>query len=77
MLSMKMFMRLRQLYYRIFKRYRRLELRICGYSEADVLIREGVGKPEHEQWVLAREEDSNRVPGMVWLERRERVTAPA
>ena len=65
---------LRRLYFRIFKHYRRLEIRAVSYSEGDRLIRQSEGKPESQQWVLAKEEDSNPLIGvLVYLERRERV----
>lgn len=65
---------LRSLYYKLFKRYERLEFRAVSYREGDRLIRESVGKPEHEQWVLAiPEEDHNRMFGVVMLERRKRI----
>lgn len=64
---------LRRLYYRLFKRYRRIELNCFTYSNADKLIRENEGKPEKDQWVIAREEDKNYFYGMVWLERKERI----
>jgi len=67
--------RLRRLYYRIFKRYRRLDLQFCTYAAGDILIRATADCPEKEQWVLAiPEEDHNHVFGMVYLERKERIT---
>jgi len=67
--------KIRRLYFRIFKRYRRLEFRAVSYAEGDRLIRASVGKPERDQWVLAiPEEDRNRAIGLVvMLERRERI----
>ena len=65
---------LRKLYFRVVPRYRRLEYRSFSYAEADRLIRENEGKPERDQWVLAEEEDWNRLAGVVvCLERRERI----
>ena len=64
---------LRRLYYRVFKRYRRIEFRFVTYLEGDRLIRENDGRPERDQWQIAPEEDANRVLGMVFLERRERI----
>lgn len=65
---------LRRAYYRMFKRYRRLEFRALSYADADKLIRQNEGKPESEQWVLAEEEDNNRAIGIVvFLQRRERI----
>lgn len=70
---MKFFIRL---YYKLFPTYRRLEVKLFAYSDADKLIRENAGKPKHEQWVLAKEEDNHVVnvfAPTVWLERRERI----
>lgn len=64
---------LKKLYYKIFKRYRRLELKFVTYSEGDKLIRANERKAESDQWVLAKEEDTNHVIGMVYLERKERI----
>lgn len=64
---------MKRLFYRLFKRYRRLELRCVTWVIGAQLIRESVGKPECEQWVIAKEEDTNRRMGLVYLERRERI----
>lgn len=64
---------LKKLFYKIFKRYKRLELRFVSYREGDVLIRNTATRPENERWVLAKEEDMNHVIGMVYLERKERI----
>lgn len=65
--------KLKRLYYRMFKRYRRLEVRCFCWAEADDLLRHNLGKPESEQWrIAAREEDRNRAIGVVFLERVER-----
>lgn len=72
--AVPLIVRLRRLYFKIFKCYRRLEFRAVSYAEGDKLIRESVGKPEAETWVLAPEEDNNRAFGLVvMLERRERI----
>lgn len=55
------------------QKYRRIEIKFVRYAEADTLIRQNVGKPENEQWVLAREEDDNRLIGFVYIERREKI----
>lgn len=58
----------------LFKRkpkYRRLELKCFSWSEGDKVLRENIGKPESEQWHLAKEEDANKAHGTVYLERRE------
>lgn len=44
---------------------KRLELRFLPYAEADKLLR------ENSAWTLAKEEDTNRQIGMVYLERLE------
>lgn len=64
---------LKKIYYTLFVRYRRLELQGMFLSDADRLLRQNEGKPEGAQWRIAHEEDYNRVPGIVWLERRVRV----
>lgn len=64
---------LRRIYYRIFKRYVVLETRCFYYSVADKMIRNTANEPEEERWVLAKEEDGNRVFGMVYLCRRKRI----
>ena len=51
---------------------KRLELRILSYGDADKLIRETNGA-----WTIAKEEDTNRCIGLVYLERLEvMVTNP-
>lgn len=63
-----------RLYYNFFPKYQRLEVRFVTYNAADILIRANTGKPPEEQWVLAKEEDVNTIYGMVWIERRKRIT---
>lgn len=63
----------RKLYYIIFKRYKRLEIKFVSYAEGDKMIRASVGKPEEEKWVLAKEEDTNKRYGFVYLERKVRI----
>ncbi|MFH1585236.1 MAG: hypothetical protein ABIB79_00530 [archaeon] len=65
--------KIKKLYYKIFKRYQRTDYRFLPYHEADDLIKNNEGKPEHEQWVIAKEEDYNTCIGFVHLERRERI----
>ena len=66
---------LKKLYYKIFKRYRRLALKCCDYATADKLIRESAFGPESERWQLAiPEEDRNQGFNSVFLERKERIT---
>lgn len=66
--------KLRRLFFRLFPRYRRLELRCETWQTAASLMRGNARKPEREQWGIAREEDTNRVIGVVYIERRERIT---
>lgn len=63
----------RRIFFKMFKRYRRLEMKRVAWQDGDILIRSNEGKPENEQWVIAREEDNNFNYGWVYLERRERI----
>lgn len=63
-----------KLYYKIFPTYEILEIRFVNYWEGDRLIKESSGKPESEQWDIAKEEDTNRVFGMVYVCRKKRIT---
>jgi hypothetical protein len=71
---MDIYTKIRALYFKWFKHYRRLELGCFAYKKADAMIRANQGKPESDQWRIAKEEDDNRAFGMVYLERRERIT---
>jgi len=64
---------LKKFYYRLFKTYRVLETKFVTYQEGDKMIRQTSGKPDKERWVLAKEEDTNHIIGMVYLCRKERV----
>lgn len=64
---------MKKLFYKIFKRYRRLELKFVIWPEADKMIKANEGKPASEQWVIAKEEDTNKAYGYVFLERKERI----
>ncbi len=56
------------------KKYRRLVIRFVTYEEAQRLMELTADFPEPERWVIAQpEEDKNRKPGWVYLERRGRV----
>lgn len=44
---------------------KRLELKLVSYDEADAMLSAG--------WTIAREEDANHIPCMIWLERLEEV----
>jgi hypothetical protein len=70
---MKMYNKLKTIYYKFFQTYRVLETRFVSYAEGDKMIRETQDMPEPERWVLAKEEDENRVIGMVYLCRRIRI----
>lgn len=65
---------LKKLYYKIFKHYEVIETKFVPYQNGDKMIRETHDKPEAERWVLAKEEDTNRAIGMVYLYRKRRVT---
>ncbi len=64
---------IRRVWFKIFPTYKRLELKFCKYSEADALMRLNEKNPEEQQWRLAKEEDKNFQPGMVYIERRVRI----
>lgn len=65
---------LSKIYYRVFRRYRRIELVCVDYMSADEMLWGTWNNPLPTRWVLATpEEDLNRKRGMVWLERRERI----
>jgi hypothetical protein len=66
---------IRRWYYARVTRYRRLELRLVDYKEGDRLIRASPGLPAEQRWGIAcREEDGNRMAGLVYLERKIRRT---
>ncbi len=63
---------LKKLYYKIFKTYTVLETKFVSYKEADKMLLDTYGKPEGEKWVIAKEEDTNKTIGMVYLCRKVR-----
>lgn len=65
---------MKKLFYKIFKRYKRLELKFCSWDEGDRLIKANQFGIEEEQWHIANEEDNNKSIGWVWLERKKRIT---
>ena len=65
--------RLKKIYYKLFPHYRVLETRFVSYPEADKMIRLTEDSSESEKWVLAKEEDTNRIIGMVYLCRKIRI----
>lgn len=64
---------LRRLYFRLFRRYRRIEFRYVSWGVAHKLFQANPFQPATAQWHLAPEEDYNIVPGLVAIERRERI----
>lgn len=64
---------MKKLFYKIFKRYKVLETKFVTYDEGGEMIRATHDKPENEKWVLAKEEDTNQMIGMVYLCRRVRI----
>ena len=64
---------LRKIYYKIFKRYKVLETIFVSYQDGDKMIKDTKNCKESQQWVLADEEDNNRLIGMVYLCRKERI----
>lgn len=64
---------MKKLFYKIFKRYKVLETKFVTYDEGDKMLRETHDKSESEKWVLAKEEDTNQIIGMVYLCRKERI----
>lgn len=64
---------LRKIFFKIFKRYNRLELIFVSWEDADALIRQNENFTDTSQhWVIAKEEDDNKLIGFVFLERKER-----
>jgi hypothetical protein len=64
---------IRKIFFKIFKRYNRLELIFVNWKDADVLIRQNENFTDTSQhWVIAKEEDDNKLIGFVFLERKER-----
>jgi len=60
-------------YYKRFATYKRLEVQLVPYNVGDNMLRDSEGKPEDQQWHLAKEEDTNRAYGYVFLERKVRI----
>ena len=63
----------RRLYFLVFKRYRRLELRILTFPEADELCRSWNGVDPKGKWHVADEDQKMLWPNVA-LERKERIT---
>lgn len=65
---------LKKFYYKFFKRYQVLETQFVTWERGNLMLEDSKDKPEAQQWVLAKEEDTNRVIGMVYLCRKVRIT---
>lgn len=65
---------LRRIYYIIFPTYKRLELKRLSYRDADILLRANEFMSEENKWHIAKEEDTNEIIGIVYLERKVRIT---
>lgn len=65
---------MKKLFYKIFKFYRVLETKFVTWNEGNRMILATHDKPEGERWVLAKEEDTNHIIGMVHLCRKVRLT---
>lgn len=65
---------LKKLYYKIFPTYKVLETQFVTYERGDQMIRESANWIEGRRWVLAKEEDTNHIIGMVYLCRKVRIT---
>ncbi len=64
---------LRRLYFKLFKRYERLEMKCFTYKEADDILKKNDSQPEENKWHIAIEEDTNYNYGVVFLERKKRI----
>lgn len=65
---------IRRLYYRIFKCYLVTDRVLVPYADADRLLKLNEGQPEAFRWQIAPEEDHNKIPGYVHLQKRVRIT---
>lgn len=69
---------IKRLYFKLVPTYKRTEFGSFPWSLADRMIKDNEGKPEHEKWIIAKEEDSNFRPlsfiePHVYLEKRIRI----
>ena len=67
-----MIKRMIELWSKIFPEWRRVDLQLMSYSEANKLLAESENSTEI--WRVAKEEDSNYLIGTVWLEKIVRVS---
>lgn len=67
-----MIKRMIKLWSKIFPEWRRVDLRLMPYSEANKLLAESGN--DTEVWRIAKEEDSNYMIGTVWLEKVVKVS---
>lgn len=70
---MKLWSFIRRVWFKFVRTYERLDLQVMSYSEADKLIRRQGEPQDSGHWAIAKEEDTNRAIGYVYLERRRRV----
>lgn len=61
-----------KLWFKIIPTYDRLELKFLNWTDADILLKQNSNKPDEEKWHLAKEENTNQIIGMVYLERKKR-----
>lgn len=60
---------LHKLYLRFFRPYKRLDVQLVSYGDADTLMK------LDSRWEIFKElEDHNEITGMVWIEKREYIT---
>lgn len=64
---------LKRIYYNLFPTFQVLETKFVSYQDGDIMIKNTHDKPESEKWVLADEEDTNKIIGMVYLCRKVRI----
>lgn len=64
---------LKRIYYNLFPTFQVLETKFVSYQDGDTMIRDTHDRPESEKWVLAAEEDTNKIIGMVYLCRKVRI----
>ena len=65
--------KLLKLYFKIFNPWIILETKFVTWDEGNTMIRDTQDKPDSSRWVLAKEEDYNRIIGMVYLCRKVRI----
>lgn len=67
--------KLRRLWLRLVPKFETLETQVAPYRDADKLIRETAHDPDDtKRWHVSPLEDSNPILGIVYIERRKRIT---